>query len=106
MLYPEGTIYPGPDLGELKMGMFRDAAKYDYTIHPVAVEYQDPKDVWESGIGFVGHFFRQFGGSNVNVRVSFGPPLAGEDEMALADQFKAWLEPEIQSLREGWYRED
>jgi len=106
LIYPEGTIYPGPDLGELKMGMFRDAAKYGYTIHPVAIEYQSSKDRWEKGIGFIGHFFRQFGGRNVNVRVSFGPALSGGDEVKLADQFKAWLEPEIRSLREGWYRKD
>ncbi len=104
LIFPEGTIHPGPSLGELKMGMFRDAARYGYTIHPVAIEYRDPKDVWEKGIGFVGHFFRQFGGGSVQVRVSYGPALSGDNEQILADDFKAWLEPEIQNLRAGWYK--
>jgi len=104
LIYPEGTIFPGPELGELKMGMFRDAAKFGYTVHPVAVEYRSPHDVWEKGIGFVGHFFRQFGGGSVEVRVSFGPALSGDDAEDIAEDFRAWMEPEILRLREGWYQ--
>jgi 1-acyl-sn-glycerol-3-phosphate acyltransferase len=104
LIYPEGTIFPGPELGELKMGMFRDAAKHGYLIHPVALEYRHADDVWEAGIGFVKHFFRQFGGGSVEVKVSFGPSIQGDDAQDLADRFKAWLEPEILRLREGWYQ--
>lgn len=104
LIYPEGAIFPGPELGELKMGMFRDAAKHGYLIHPVAIEYRHADDVWEAGIGFIKHFFRQFGGGSVEVKVSFGPPIQGDDAQDLADRFKAWLEPEVIRMRSGWHK--
>lgn len=105
LIYPEGTIHPGPALGELKMGMFRDAAKHGYTIHPVAIEYKTAFDLWTQADGFVKHFFTRFGSRKVSVKVSYGPPLRSESAQELADRFKAWTEEEVKRLRVDWFSE-
>ncbi|NNC82859.1 MAG: 1-acyl-sn-glycerol-3-phosphate acyltransferase [Flavobacteriales bacterium] len=103
LIYPEGTIYPGPELGELKMGMFRDAAKNGYAIHPVALEYKHALDAWRGGISFVKHFYTRFGKKSVYIKVAFGEPLRSEDPEELASRFLHFNEAAIKEMREGWY---
>lgn len=102
LIYPEGTIYPGPEMGELKMGMFRDAAKYGYRIHPVAIEYQYEEDCWKE-MSFPRHFYSRFGRKDIEIRVSFGEPLTSDDPEALSMAYKQWVEKEIQRLRADWF---
>jgi 1-acyl-sn-glycerol-3-phosphate acyltransferase len=103
LIYPEGTICKGPELGELKMGMFRDAAKHGYTIHPMAIEYQHADDVWTHDLSFPQHFYKRFGAGSVHIRVSYGTPMQGDNAEDLAKAFKTWIEAEIIKLRTDWY---
>ena len=102
LIYPEGTIYPGPGVGELKMGMFRDAAKNGYPIHPVALEYKYAKDTWK-GMSFARHFYSRFGRKQVEIKVAFGEAMRSDDAEELALRFQTWNESIIQEMREGWF---
>ncbi len=105
LIYPEGTIYNGPEMGELKMGMFRDAAKYGYNIHPVAIEYHYAEDCWK-GMSFAKHFYSRFGRKNVEMKVSFGPTMRSDDAEWLSARYKQWVEEEIERLRRNWFTEE
>jgi 1-acyl-sn-glycerol-3-phosphate acyltransferase len=104
LIYPEGGINPGPELGELKQGMFKDAADQGYAIQAVAIEYRHAEDTWLDG-SFVNHFYSRFGQKDMTIRVSYGPMIQSDDPNRLVTEYTAWIEQEVDRLRKGWFIE-
>jgi 1-acyl-sn-glycerol-3-phosphate acyltransferase len=104
--YPEGTTYRGPELLDPKKGMFKDAALNNYLIYPVVLEYQSPLDAWVGEETFVQHFYKRFGRRRIEMRVSYGDAIKGNDADVLFEQCKTWIKEETERLREGWYRHE
>lgn len=104
VVFPEGTTYMAPTLGELRPGMFFTAAGGGFPITPVGIEYEHPEDAWTGKDTFVPHFVRCFAKPVTRVKVRYGPQLEGDDGEALRTQVRAWLEQALPEMRQNWVK--
>lgn len=104
--YPEGTTHTLAQTIDFKPGMFKDAAKLNFAIYPVAIEYQKTDDAWIGDDTFIRHFFECFGKRNTNIRISYGPKTRAESAEELILQSKTWLDKELTALRKDWHEQE
>lgn len=104
--YPEGTTHTGRQTQFFKPGMFRDAAALDFTVYPVALEYQTDKDAFVGDDTFLPHFFRCFGKKRTYIRVNYGQALRSDNAKYLKEQAQKWIDAELLQLRANWHLED
>lgn len=102
VVFPEGTTYPAPKLGDFHPGMFYTAAEGAIPIVPVALEYLDANDAWVGEATFIPHFLRTFGKKRTEVRLAFGPRLIGEDSEELRQKTRGWIADELAHLHASW----
>ncbi|MEO0900204.1 MAG: lysophospholipid acyltransferase family protein [Bacteroidota bacterium] len=100
VVFPEGTTYKAPELGELHKGIFYVAADGEVPIVPVAIEYQDPDDAWVGTETFLPHFLRAFGGKKkIGVKMRYGQPIKGTDGEVLRQEVADWLKKNTHELQ-------
>ncbi|MEM6263554.1 MAG: lysophospholipid acyltransferase family protein [Bacteroidota bacterium] len=102
VVFPEGTTYAYPTIGELRPGMFHVAAGGDIPVMPVAIEYQHRLDAFIDDDRFIPHFIRCFQKPVTRVRVRFGDVIESEDGELLRQQVYAWMKETSRQLGEGW----
>lgn len=102
LVFPEGTTSVGPGILELKPGMFHTCAQGGFTIHPFAIEYENPKIAWVGDDLFLPHFVRHFGKPRIRVKVKYGPSLTNGDGDVLKEKTAEWLEKTTLEMRREW----
>lgn len=100
LIYPEGTTFQGPGILPFKPGMFGVAASEKITIYPVAIEFKEKDMAWIGDDTFIPHFFRAFSRRRIDVDVSFGPPISGDDADKLREKTFSWIDGEVRRLAE------
>jgi len=101
MVYPEGTVSTARKVIPYKHGTFKEAAKHDIPVVPIAIEYQNKEDMWPEG-SFVKQFFKQFSKANTYVKMTIGPVFQNQDATILRTEVEAWTNQELARLQEGW----
>ena len=102
IVYPEGTTYKAPELGEFYPGMFYVAASGDIPIVPVAIEYKNPDDAWVGDDVFIPHFLSCFGKKHTHVRLTFGDLTTHEDGEILRQKVHAWIGSKLREIQKEW----
>lgn len=99
-IFPEGTTYAGPGHLTLRPGSFVEAARADVPVVPVAIVYTDRAMAYVPGDSFVRHFLTRMRRRRVDVHVSFGPMLRGNDAADLRERAGGWLTAEVARLEQ------
>lgn len=102
LIYPEGTTFRAPTMGEFKRGTFKMAAANNVQIIPIAIEYGDQGDAWIGPESMPIHFFRAFGKKRNKIAVHYGEPIWMEDGVALKETVFKWIDEELKAIRKGW----
>ncbi len=100
VVFPEGTTYQAPEIGEFRPGMFTLAAEGGFPILPVALEYLHPTDAWIGKDTFIPHFIRCFGKKKTYLVARFGPVLRGDDGEALRREAHHWIKSNLEMIRQ------
>jgi len=98
LIFPEGTTFQGPGIGAYKPGMFHTCAAEGFQVIPVAVEFKNKQMAWVGDDTFLRHFIEAFGHWRIEVDVSMGAPLSGNDGDALRNETEAWTAAETERL--------
>lgn len=102
ILFPEGTIYKGPETGKFKNGAFRVAAEHHINIVPIAFEYKNRRNVWVSDESLFSHYFKTMGITRTYIKVKIGDTISSNDEKWLNESTKKWMDDEIIKMRADW----
>jgi lyso-ornithine lipid O-acyltransferase len=97
-LFPEGTTKGEPLTTEFRLGGFHLAAKNNYTIWPIAVEYGEKDNYWINNDQFIPHLFRQLCRPTMDMYIWYGPPMTGTDGVELMQCCRDWID---EQLRKG-----
>ena len=103
LVYPEGTISTGQKPLDFKKGTFYEAAKEAIPIIPVAIEFNNQKDLWTIH-SFIGQYFNQFSKWKTEAKLSFGLALQAEDGEKLLDDAYSWIVDELQEMQKDWVK--
>ena len=95
ILFPEGTTTDLPTTAPFRRGSFQLAAQNNIPLVPVAIAYSDPRDYWIGDATFLPHFFQCFGKKSVDVRLVYGPAIAGDNADDLQTQTKEWIDNQL-----------
>jgi 1-acyl-sn-glycerol-3-phosphate acyltransferase len=98
LIYPEGTTFEGPGVLDFKPGIFRTCAAEGFPVVPIAIEFKNKDMAWIGDDTFLRHFLEAFGHWRVEVSVSVGQPLSGNDGEALRLQCQQWVDSETRRL--------
>ncbi|MEM9549365.1 MAG: lysophospholipid acyltransferase family protein [Bacteroidota bacterium] len=101
LVYPEGTISINKSPIPFKKGTFFEAAREDITVVPVAIEFQNKKDLWTIR-NFIGQYFNQFSKWRTHAKLSFGPPLKSDDSEQLLTEAYDWINKELNEMQKDW----
>lgn len=104
LVYPEGTTHTKPTTIDFKPGTFKIAASNKIPIVPVAVEFEDLNDAFVNDDTFVPHFYQSFKKRTMKAQVRFGEPILLEDDEALLEQTKAWIDAQMIEMRQAFNR--
>jgi 1-acyl-sn-glycerol-3-phosphate acyltransferase len=105
VIFPEGTTYTGPDIGEYRPSMFYIAAEGQFPITPVAIEYEDPNIAWVGNDWFIPHAWKHFGKRKIRVRVKFGQTSIPTDPERARQEMHAWATAETAAMRSAFNAE-
>ncbi|MBX7149825.1 1-acyl-sn-glycerol-3-phosphate acyltransferase [bacterium] len=98
ILFPEGTTCQAPHFEDFRPGSFYLAAKKNYTIVPVAIEYANTEDAWIEDASFLTHFIKQMSNPTRDIYISFGKPLTGKDGGVLKNQAQHFITREALAI--------
>lgn len=101
--FPEGTTHTGEKTIEFKKGMFEDAAKENFKVFPVALEYQNEGDAFVGDDTFLPHFFNCFGKPQTLIRVTYGLCVESKNTEEILENSKLWIDAELLNLRQNWH---
>jgi len=102
VIFPEGTTNRGPEILELKPGMFHTVADGGFTLIPLAIEYKDPNIAWVDDQTFIPHFCEQFSKPKIEMMIEFGEPIIGKDGDELQAKTAEWLSTKVLKFRASW----
>lgn len=101
--YPEGTTHTQAQTIPFKKGMFEDAAKENFKVYPIALEYQNEKMAFVDNDTFVFHFFKAFGAPKTKIKVSYGKSINLKNAEEILQNSKQWIDDELFKLRQNWH---
>lgn len=101
MVYPEGTVSTNKKVIPYKHGTFKEAAKHNIPVVPIAIEYKDEVDMWPQG-SFIKQFFKQFSKGNTYVKMTIGPVFQNTDGSTLREDVEAWTNASLAEMQKGW----
>ncbi len=103
LVYPEGTISVDKTILSFNTGTFKEAAKQGFTVVPVVLEYRDESDMWTVD-GLLKYYIRQCSKWSIETKLTFGPPIDGNDGIVLRDEAQKWVTEELDQIQSGWSR--
>ena len=101
--YPEGTTHIQAQTVSFKKGMFEDAAKENFKVFPIALEYQNENMAFIGTDTFVPHFFKAFGVSKTKIKISYGKAINSKNTEEIITKSKQWIDDELFKLRQNWH---
>lgn len=99
VIFPEGTTYRGPEVGEYRPSMFYIAKEGQFPITPLAIEYEDPEIAWVGDDWFIPHAWKHFGKRKIRVRVKFGQTFIPHNPEQARAEMHAWASRETAAMR-------
>lgn len=102
IIFPEGTTNRGPEVLDLKPGMFHTVADGGFKIIPLAIEYKNADIAWVDDQTFVPHFCEQFSKPKIEVLIKYGSTLEGKDGEELRTLTHKWLSEQTLLFRKAW----
>lgn len=99
LVFPEGTTSATWGARPFQPGIFKSAARLGARVVPVSIRYARPDDAWVGDATFVGHFLTTFARPAVEVCLSFGEPLRGEDGLSLCASAVAHIDRALGRLQ-------
>ena len=102
VVFPEGTTYQAPQVGELHRGIFEAAADGQIRLVPVALEYECPSDAWTGKATFLPHFLTTFHKPKTRIKIRFGQSYQGKDGEELRALATEWLQRNAADLQSSW----
>jgi 1-acyl-sn-glycerol-3-phosphate acyltransferase len=99
---PEGTTHTEPKTIDFKPGVFRLAAQLNKPVYPIAIDYNNINDAWIGDDTFLPHFIRCFGKWRTEVKISYLPPIYGENPEELIQKSKEAIDAELIRFRKEW----
>lgn len=103
LVYPEGTISTDKETLPFKRGTFNEAAKNNFQVVPVVLEYRDKSDIWTIN-SLLKFYIKQASKWSIQTKLSFGEPISSTDGDVLHDTAYQWINTELASMQEGWSR--
>jgi 1-acyl-sn-glycerol-3-phosphate acyltransferase len=99
LIFPEGTTFEGPGVKQLKPGPFQIAQDGNFTVVPVALEYQDKEDAWVGDDTFQRHFLVCFRKPHIRMKIKFGEPRPITNWETDMLEVQSWLDAETRRMR-------
>lgn len=101
LVFPEGTVSIGPKPLPFKMGTFAEAAKNNFTVIPMALEYKQSSDIWTTG-NLIKYYIEQASKWSIHSKLTFGPPLKSKDGAELHEKAESWIRLEMKNQQKDW----
>jgi 1-acyl-sn-glycerol-3-phosphate acyltransferase len=101
-VFPEGTSYEGPGILPFRQGVFDIAARNNFPVVPVAIEYCDPSDAWVGDDTFQRHFFDSFEKKNITIHLSFGEMHSSSNAESLREDTWNWINNKVIESRNNF----
>lgn len=105
LVYPEGTTHLNPTTIDFRTGGFNLAAKKEFSIVPMAIDYADLDDAWVGDDTFVPHFIRCFGKKEMLVKIRYGQPIKSDNVDELVMETKQWIDRNMLAIRQEFVLE-
>jgi len=102
---PEGTTHIKPTTIDFKPGAFKLAAQLKVPVIPIAIDYKYLSDAWIGEDTFLPHFIRCFGKWRTEVKISYLPPIYGDNAEELITKSRAVIDTELLRYRKEWDNE-
>ena len=101
LIFPEGTV--GVEKGTIpfKVGAFAEAVKNNIPIVPIAIEYKSKKDLWLIP-SFIPQFLMSYAKPFTHVKLTFGPPIVGDDVEQVVTSTKHWIDAALDHMQHDW----
>ncbi len=99
VIFPEGTTFDGPGVKPYRPGPFQIAEGGNFTLVPVALEYEHTEDAWVGDDTFVAHFLKCFQKPVTKVKMSIGSSIAPGPWQQTHDAAQQWAQQETLRLR-------
>ncbi len=99
IIFPEGTSFKAPEMGDFRQGPFQVAAEGNFPIVPVAVEYQNYDDAWIGDDTFLPHFLKVFKKKKTFVKLCFGPEIRSKNPQQSLHQAHTWIKEKTAIMR-------
>ncbi len=103
LVYPEGTVGKEKGTLEFKKGTFIEAAKNNFPVVPVTIEFSHPEDMWTIP-NFILQYFKQFSKWRTEVKLHFGDPIRHEDGIQLANIAHTQINQQLSIMQKDWSR--
>ncbi|MDX1829795.1 MAG: lysophospholipid acyltransferase family protein [Lutibacter sp.] len=103
---PEGTTHIEPTTIAFKPGAFKLAAQLNVPVIPIAIDYKLLSDAWIGDDTFLPHFIRCFGKWRTEIKISYLPPIYGDDPEELIKKSKESIDNELIRFRKDWDLKD
>jgi len=102
LIAPEGTTHSQDTTIDFRPGSFVKAVTLNIPVHPIAVDYKNKADFWVGNDTFVPHFFRCFGKLHTEIKISYLPPIYGDNVDLLVADTKREIDNELLRFRKEW----
>jgi len=102
LIAPEGTTHSEDTTIDFRPGSFVKAVTLNIPVHPIAVDYKNKADFWVGNDTFVPHFFRCFGKLRTEIKISYLPPIYGDNVDLLVADTKREIDTELLRFRKDW----
>lgn len=99
---PEGTTHIEPTTIAFKPGAFKLAAQLKAPVIPIAIDYKYLSDAWIGDDTFLPHFIRCFGKWRTEIKISYLPPIYGDNSEELIKESKKVIDKELTRFRKDW----
>lgn len=99
---PEGTTHIEPTTIAFKLGAFKLAAQLKVPVIPIAIDYKYLSDAWIGDDTFLPHFIRCFGKWRTEIKISYLPPIYGDNPEELIKKSKEAIDKELIRFRKDW----
>ncbi len=103
---PEGTTHIEPTTIDFKPGAFRLAAQLNVPVIPIAIDYKLLSDAWIGDDTFLPHFIRCFGKWRTEIKISYLPPIYGDNPEELIKKSRKAIDDELIRFRKDWDAND
>lgn len=95
LIFPEGTTHTDLKTMPFKKGGFGLAAEENFSIAPIALDYENKNDAWINDDTFIPHFLRTFKKWKTQTYINYGEPIHSNDTEILVQKTKEWIDQKL-----------